>query len=81
MDLCGIPLLVLDDIHGELIWIHFTLYAVWRLNRYKHVFIHVKNENKPFPVFASFGCPVHLKLVAKLTIQGGGYKGMADWEG
>ena len=34
-----------------------------------HVLIHIKNEKKSLPVVTSFGCLVHLKLVAKLAVQ------------
>ena len=74
-------MLVVDGIHEEFSWRYVTHCAIWGTNCYGQVFVHVKNENKPFPAFTSFGLPVHLKLVAKLTIQGGGYEGLADWEG
>ena len=55
--------------------------VVRRVNIYIEVFVQVENEKKSLPVFAAFGRPVHLKLVAKLPIQEGRGEGFANWEG
>ena len=68
------------EIHGEIDGFAFVHRVVWRVNWYKPVFVHIKNEKKAFPVFASFGRPVHYKFVAQLTIHGGGVEGLTDWK-
>ena len=74
-------ILIGHEIHGEIDGFAFVDYVVWRVNWYKQVFVHVKNEKKAFSVFAPFGRPVHSKFVAELSIQGGGVEGLADWKG
>ena len=63
---------------GVIFFIHCV---IWRVDWQRHVFVHIKNENKTFPVFASFCGSVDLDLVAKLSVQRGWDKEVADREG
>ena len=81
MDFPTILICTGHQIRREFNGVVLTRFVLRRVNFYSQVFVQVENEKKSLPVFAPFGRPVHLELVAKLPIQEGWGQGFADWVG